>query len=241
MLTPDDLKAVVARHTFYQIPETTTIVCQMHTVFGSKVLGYCFGPMDPANFDFEKGCNIAYDEALAHLWELEGYRRLAEQHTKITPVAGVTEDMKLPNGSAVFQIINTTKDGSPHLDMRGVLVGGTEYDPLNPAHRILATINNQIDALVAVATGGEVQSETAEAVENRLAAEQGEPGIVAGYDLSDANLARERHELTETEAARQDKLAALALQYNSSGNPKEHFELADRAEGKGGNGLHQDD
>lgn len=174
----------------------------------------------------------------------------------LTPVQP-TEDMRLPAGSAVFQIINAPlEDGTPNLDMRGVLVGGPDgpvsYDPTNPAHRLVAVIGNRIDELVAEATGGAATRRTdAGVIERRLhpgeqpgaIPEEGldKPGIVAGYDLSDANLARERHELTETEAARQDKLAALALQYNSSGNPKEHFELADRAEGKGGSGLHPDD
>lgn len=147
----------------------------------------------------------------------------------LTPVQP-TEDMRLPEGSAVFQIIlNKLEDGSPNLDMRGVLIGGPDgpasYDPTNPAHRLMAVIGNRIDELVAEATGGSAVRRTdAGVIERRLqdgeqpGAIPEEPGIVAGLDLSDEGLTRleqqqQRHELTETEAVRQDKLAKLAAMY----------------------------
>jgi hypothetical protein len=213
----------------------------------------------------------------------------------LTPVKP-TEDMRLPEGSAVFQIILSKLDsGELNMDMRGVLVGGPDgpatYDPLNPAHRLLAVINNHLDDLVAEATrgGGKLYKTDAGVIERRLhegeqpGAIPEEPGIVAGLDLSAEGLAQLeqaaqqgmvnldraiQHELTETEAVRQDKLASLALQYNHSGNPAEagpdhedgpasegfapgtpynggtrdpDFDIAERQEGKGGSGLHTDD
>lgn len=167
-LTPDDLKKIVASHDFYQIPGSTTIVCLMTTVFGAKVIAHCFGPLDEANFDFEKGCNIAYDKALNQLWDFEGYRTLAEQNLPRVDPVGLTEDMRLPDGSAVFQIILNTKDGQPNIDMRGVLIGATGYDPTNPAHRICGVIQNRISEIVDEATGGEIVQETTDDIEARL-------------------------------------------------------------------------
>lgn len=195
-ITPDQLRELVATHTFTQLENTSTIVCLMVLKSGAKVIGYSFGPLDPARFDFEKGCNIAYDKALAQLWDFEGYHRLAmaalpDEQKPMTPVAVITDDMKLPDGSAVFQIINQPVNGEPNLDMRGVLIGTNQYDPANPAHRVLACISNNIDSLMTQATGGNaVRHADSDAIEQRLLAGQG-------------------------------KVDRLAYQYGKNGNPAE--------------------
>jgi hypothetical protein len=181
----------------------------------------------------------------------------------LTPVQP-TEDMRLPAGSAVFQVIlGKLEDGSPNLDMRAVLIGGPDgpvaYDPLNPAHRLVAVIGNRIDDLLAEATGTSATRTDAGVIERRL--QEGEqPGAIPEEGLDPVSLSRGtpaqpmphelaaayqggarafaqmeqaaqqgmvnldraiQHELTETEAVRQDKLASLALQYSGNGNPAE--------------------
>lgn len=172
-ITPDQLRELVETHTFTQLEGSTTIVCLLTLKSGARVLGHSFGPLDPARFDFEKGCNIAYDKALAQLWDFEGYHRLAlaampDEQKPITPVQTVTDDMKLPEGSAVFQIIKNVIDGQQNLDMRGVMVGTNQYDPLNPAHRLLAAISNNIDKLLEMAGGGIATPVNADEIEQRL-------------------------------------------------------------------------
>jgi hypothetical protein len=183
----------------------------------------------------------------------------------LTPVQP-TEDMRLPAGSAVFQVIlGKLEDGSPNLDMRAVLIGGPDgpvaYDPLNPAHRLVAVIGNRIDDLLAEATGTSATRTDAGVIERRL--QEGEqPGAIPEEGLDPVSLSRGtpaqpmphelaaayqggarafaqmeqaaqqgmvnldraiQHELTETEAVRQDKLASLALQYNPA-EPQAGFE-----------------
>lgn len=141
----------IESHNFHQIPNTQTIVCLVTMKAGNKVVGVAIGPREGQEFSFAAGCNVAYKDALR----------------RIDPV-GFTEDMRLPDGSAVFQIILNTKNGQPNIDMRGVLIGATEYDPANPAHRICGVIQNRMSEIVAEATGGEIVQETTDAIEARL-------------------------------------------------------------------------
>jgi hypothetical protein len=111
----------------------------------------------------------------------------------LTPVQP-TEDMRLPAGSAVFQVIlGKLEDGSPNLDMRAVLIGGPDgpvaYDPLNPAHRLVAVIGNRIDDLLAEATGTSATRTDAGVIERRL--QEGEqPGAIPEEGLDPVSLSR---------------------------------------------------
>lgn len=240
-LTPADLEAVILERKYHALPGTA-VVCELVTIYkGFKIYGIAPGPMNPANHDFETGCDIAFDKAFEQLWQMVAFLRAAQETAIIAPVQGVTQDMKLPEGSAVFQIINAAVDGVPNLDMRGVLVGGGSYDPLNPAHRLLAVINNNIDQFVAMATGGTVTREPAGAIEERLAANQHGIGPDTDPDFADpVSLSKgtpfppaqftlatgtpegnvESDDLLTFEERQQEKLANLALGY-STGNPTE--------------------
>lgn len=67
---------------YHQLPNTTLTVCVITIENGFSVTGES-ACADPENFDKEVGETIAYDNAFAKLWALEGYllkeRMFAEQ------------------------------------------------------------------------------------------------------------------------------------------------------------------
>lgn len=67
--------------TYYRLPGTTVTICQIKMVNGFVVLGES-ACVNPADFNQEKGEQIAHDNAREKLWPLEGYlaaeRRYAE-------------------------------------------------------------------------------------------------------------------------------------------------------------------
>lgn len=69
---------------------------------------------------------------------------------KLEQVGVVTEDMKLPVGSAVIQCILTDNDFS----VRSVLIGHTEVDPMNAAHRFVAEVFALIPQIMQKINGG---------------------------------------------------------------------------------------
>jgi hypothetical protein len=62
----------------------------------------------------------------------------------------VTEDMKLPPGSAVIQcILHTNEDGNGgFLDVRAVTIGSNILDMANPAHRFIAAVSERMEELL---------------------------------------------------------------------------------------------
>lgn len=83
-------------------------------------------------------------------------------------VGAVTEDMKLPSGSAVLQmIIHKTAEGGT-LDTRIVLVGALEVEPNNPAHRLAMILQNRLPELIEEATGITCNAVDAAEIEDRL-------------------------------------------------------------------------
>lgn len=69
---------------------------------------------------------------------------------KLEQVGVVTEDMKLPVGSAVIQCILTDNDFS----VRSVLIGHTEVDPMNAAHRFVAEVFSLSPQIMQKINGG---------------------------------------------------------------------------------------
>lgn len=122
----------------------------------------------------------------------------------LTPAGAITEDLKLPEGSAVFQIVRTIVDGQQHLDMRGVLIGTMQFDHSNPAHRLLATIQNNVPELIQMATGQQVFEKPDEEIEAGILANQ--PGATDPADLAKGYGAGE---------AMAKKIADLAKGYGS--------------------------
>lgn len=58
--------------TYYRLPGTTVTICQIKMVNGFVVLGES-ACVNPADFNQEKGEQIAYDNAREKLWPFEGY------------------------------------------------------------------------------------------------------------------------------------------------------------------------
>jgi len=172
-ISPDELKLLVADYRFITLDnpeEGTAVVCELDLHTGIRIEKQSQYTHVPNCF--EQQCNVAFSLALVKLGELEEYHRAATAAgDEITPANVLTEDMKLPPGSAVFQIIqNISEDGEEgKLDMRGVLIGSETYDPSNAAHRVLAVINNMADQIIAMALpGSSVQRERAVDIEQRI-------------------------------------------------------------------------
>lgn len=71
-LSLDDLKAKVVGELFVKVGDTTTMMCSLQLENGFVVTGTS-ACIDPANFDLEIGKQIAYDNAIDKIWQLEGY------------------------------------------------------------------------------------------------------------------------------------------------------------------------
>lgn len=71
-LTLDDLKAKIVGDTFVRVQGTTTITCHLQLENGFVVMGSS-ACVDPDVFDEVIGKQIAYDNAVDKIWQLEGY------------------------------------------------------------------------------------------------------------------------------------------------------------------------
>lgn len=83
----------------------------------------------------------------------------------------VTEDMKLPPGSAVIQcILHRNEDGlGGFLDVRAVTIGSSVLDMSNPAHRFVAAVSERMEEILTqVGEMSELQKIPADDVEARL-------------------------------------------------------------------------
>ena len=76
-LTKDDLKALVVKEYYHRIPDSTVIVCAITLKNGFVVVGDS-SCIDPRKFDEEIGRQVAFDDAIEKVWELEGYRMKSE-------------------------------------------------------------------------------------------------------------------------------------------------------------------
>lgn len=71
-LTKDDLKALVVKEYYHRIPDSTVTVCALTLKNGFVVVGDS-ACIDPRKFDEEIGRQVAFDDAIEKVWELEGY------------------------------------------------------------------------------------------------------------------------------------------------------------------------
>lgn len=83
-LTPELINARILRTTFAQVEDTTTTICVIQMVNGFTVVGKS-ACIDVADFDAEKGKQIAYQDAFEKLWELEGYLAIERRHQAKLP------------------------------------------------------------------------------------------------------------------------------------------------------------
>ena len=71
-LTPDMISNKIKEISFHHFAGTTLTVCALTLENGFMVVGES-AAASPANFDAEVGQNIAFDNARAKIWALEGY------------------------------------------------------------------------------------------------------------------------------------------------------------------------
>jgi len=71
-LSLDDIKSKIVNEVFVRIGDTTTIACHLQLENGFVVTGTS-ACIDPAIFDQDIGQQIAYDNAVDKIWQLEGY------------------------------------------------------------------------------------------------------------------------------------------------------------------------
>ena len=71
--TLDDVDRMTVKELRVALRETTAIVCSLTLKSGFVVIGKaaCFSH---DIFDEQMGCELAYQDAIRHLWELEAYR-----------------------------------------------------------------------------------------------------------------------------------------------------------------------
>jgi hypothetical protein len=72
-LTPADIMLVVKSQQYYVFPYTTTTVCALTLVNDFVVTGES-ACISPEFFNAEIGRNVAFQKALAKIWDLEAYR-----------------------------------------------------------------------------------------------------------------------------------------------------------------------
>lgn len=72
-LAPADIDAVIVGKQFYVFPDALTTVCLLTLANGFTVTGEA-ACVSPENFRAEIGEKVAYENARAKVWQLEGYR-----------------------------------------------------------------------------------------------------------------------------------------------------------------------
>lgn len=81
-VTKEGIEARIKSVDYHVLPNTSVTICSINLVNGYSVRGES-ACVDPRNFNLEIGRNIAYRNAFAALWPLEGYL-LAERRWQMT-------------------------------------------------------------------------------------------------------------------------------------------------------------
>ena len=71
-VTPDSIKAKIAKVDYMVLPDSTVTLCNITLHNGYSVRGES-ACVDPRNFNIEIGKGLAYKQAFDKLWPLEGY------------------------------------------------------------------------------------------------------------------------------------------------------------------------
>jgi hypothetical protein len=78
-LTTGDILATVVNTEYWRLGESTTTVCQLTLKNGFTVIGTS-ACIDPLEFNKPVGEQVAWDNALDKVWELEGYLLQQKRH-----------------------------------------------------------------------------------------------------------------------------------------------------------------
>lgn len=71
-ITEQDVEGAIVNEAYWVFPDTTVTVCCLTLKNGFNVIGYS-AAVSPENFNAEKGEQVAREEALNEVWQLEGY------------------------------------------------------------------------------------------------------------------------------------------------------------------------
>lgn len=82
-VTPDSIKAKIAKVDYMVLPDSTVTLCNITMNNGFSVRGES-ACVDPRNFNIEIGKGLAYKQAFGKIWPLEGYL-LAERRASAMP------------------------------------------------------------------------------------------------------------------------------------------------------------
>lgn len=77
-LTIDIINGLIDTATYHHFDGTTCVVCLLRLKNGCHVIGQS-SCIDESNFDVKIGQKVAYDKAVAKIWELEGYAIKSKQ------------------------------------------------------------------------------------------------------------------------------------------------------------------
>jgi hypothetical protein len=86
----------------------------------------------------------------------------------------ITEDMRLPEGSAVIQcvLVQDPNGNGGYMDVRAITVGADHLDPANPAHRWLQAVSRRMDEIMREVVGenGRIEEVDLATLEGRILA-----------------------------------------------------------------------
>ena len=87
-VTPADIEAAIVREQYQSLEDTTITICLLTLRNGTKVLGYNYGAIDPAQQDWDVGQAESRKMAVDKVWELEGYllREKLAANSDVPPV-----------------------------------------------------------------------------------------------------------------------------------------------------------
>lgn len=115
-ISPERLKGCVKSVSYEHLKGTTTTVCHL-TTYNGHVITATSGCLEVADFDFELGKKIAYENAIDKLWELEGYYQRTRRFTLARAhalgfVTGVyaEEDPNNPDECIIIDLIDLKCD-----------------------------------------------------------------------------------------------------------------------------------
>ncbi len=78
-VTLGGIQSLVKSAYYHVVPDTTMTICVLTLTNGYNVLGTS-ACVDPATFNKAVGEQIAYDNALEKIWDLEGYLLKQKRH-----------------------------------------------------------------------------------------------------------------------------------------------------------------
>lgn len=140
-ITPERIEQVIVGEDYYVYPNTTLTVCCLTLENGYNVTGES-ACVDPANFDKEKGREIARKNAKQKIWALEGYALCGKLMTgRIYPGRVSTALLQHQR-----RVVEEQKELLIKIDKLKVFLNGTIFPALYPDE--MDRLSRQCDAMM---------------------------------------------------------------------------------------------